>query len=77
MLYKNVDKLFSNKNKNSLQKVKNLLKLRAEIYKKNDLWRKNLKFEERIGERVKLKNQSVNLPATSEEKEFNDLFTTD
>ena len=34
MLYKNVDKLFSNKNKNSLQKAKNRLNLRAEIYKK-------------------------------------------
>ena len=41
MLYKNVDKFFSNKNKNSLQKVKNLLNLRAKIYKK-------MTFEEKI-----------------------------
>ena len=41
MLYKNADKFFSNKNENSLQKVKNLLNLRAEIYKK-------MTFEEKI-----------------------------
>ena len=34
----------------------------------------NLKFEESVGERVKLKNQGVNLPATFEQKEFNDFL---
>ena len=31
----------------------------------------NLKFEESVEERVKLKNERVNLPATTEQKEFN------
>ena len=42
--------------------------------KKLVLEEETLKFEESVGERVKLKNQVVNLPATSEQKEFNNFL---
>ena len=32
------------------------------------------KIEERVGERVTLKNQGLNLPATSKQKEFNNVL---
>ena len=32
------------------------------------------KIEERVGERVTLKNQGLNLPATSKQKEFNNIL---
>ena len=47
--------------------------LRVEIYKKLILEEENLKFEESVGERVKLKNQGVNLAETPEQKEFKDF----
>ena len=34
----------------------------------------NLKFEESVGERLKFKNQKVNLRATTEQKEFNNFL---
>ena len=32
------------------------------------------KIEERVGERVTLKNQGLNLPATSKQKEFSNIL---
>ena len=70
VLYKKGKKEFD-KNKNILQEAKKLFDLWVEIYKNVILVEENLKFEESVGERVKLKNERVNLPATTEQKEFN------
>ena len=48
--------------------------LRVEIYRKLVLEEEKSKFEESIEERVKLKNQEVNFPITSEQKKFNDFL---
>ena len=74
MLYKKANNELSDSNKNIFQEAKKLLDLRVEIYKKLVLEEETLKFEESVGERVKLKNQVVNLPATSEQKEFNNFL---
>ena len=42
--------------------------------KKLILEEENLKFEESVGERVKLKKQRVNLPAIAEQKGFNNFL---
>ena len=73
-LYKKANNEPSDSNKNIFQEAKTLLDLRVEIYKKLVLEEETLKFEESVGERVKLKNQVVNLPATSEQKEFNNFL---
>ena len=65
VLYKKGKKEFD-RNKNILQEAKKLFDLWVEIYKKVILEEENLKFEESVGERVKFKNQKVNLPATTE-----------
>ena len=70
VLYKKGKKEFD-RNKNILQEAKKLFDLWVEIYKKVILEEENLKFEESVGERVKFKNQKVNLPATTEQKKFN------
>ena len=70
VLYKKGKKEFD-RNKNILQEAKKLFDLWVEIYKNVILVEENLKFEESVGERVKLKNERVNLPATTEQKEFN------
>ena len=67
-------KVFSDSSKTIFQKAKTLFDLRIEIYKKLVLEEENLEFEESVGERVKLKNQGVNLSATSEQNEFNDFL---
>ena len=74
MLYKKANNELSDSNKNIFQEAKKLLDLRVEIYKKLVLEEATLKFEQSVGERVKLKNQVVNLPATSEQKEFNNFL---
>ena len=74
MLYKKANNELSDSNKNIFQEAKKLLDLRVEIYKKLVLEEETLKFEQSVGERVKLKNQVVNLPATSEQKEFNNFL---
>ena len=74
VLYKKANNELSGSNKNIFQEAKNLFDLRVESYKKLTLKEENLKFEESVGERVKLKNQGVNLPATFEQKEFNDFL---
>ena len=74
MLYKKANNELSDSNKNIFQAAKKLLDLRVEIYKKLVLEEETLKFEQSVGERVKLKNQVVNLPATSEQKEFNNFL---
>ena len=74
VLYKKANNELSDSNKNIFQEAKKLLDLRVEIYKKLVLEEETLKFEESVGERVKLKNQVVNLPATSEQKEFNNFL---
>ena len=68
--YKKVKKDISDRNKNIFQEAKTLFDLRVQIYKKLILKEENLKFEERIGETVKLKNQKDNLSETPEQKEF-------
>ena len=73
VLYKNSNKQLSDRNKNIFQEARKVFDLRAEIYKKLILEEENLKFEESVGERVKLKNQGVNLPETPEQKEFKDF----
>ena len=72
ILYKNVKKWISDKNKNIFQEAKKLFDLRVEIYKKLVFEEENLKFEKSIGETVKLKNQKDNLSEIPEQKEFND-----
>ena len=72
VLYKNVKKWISDKNKNIFQEAKKLFDLRVEIYKKLVFEEENLKFEKSIGETVKLKNQKDNLSEIPEQKEFND-----
>ena len=74
VLYKKANNELSDSNKNIFQEAKKLLDLRVEIYKKLVLEEETLKFEQSVGERVKLKNQVVNLPATSEQKEFNNFL---
>ena len=74
MLYKKANNELSDSNKNIFQEAKKLLDLRVEIYKKLVLEEETLKFEQSVGERVKLKNQVINLPATSEQKEFNNFL---
>ena len=74
VLYKKANNELSGSNKNIFQEAKKLFDLRVESYKKLTLKEENLKFEESVGERVKLKNQGVNLPATFEQKEFNDFL---
>ena len=48
--------------------------LRIKIYKKLIFEKENLKFEESVGERVKLENKKVDLPTTSDQKEFNNFL---
>ena len=59
MLYKKTNNEFSDRNKNVFQEAKKLFDLRVEIYKELVLEEENLKFEESVGETVKLKNQRV------------------
>ena len=73
VLYKNSNKQLSDRNKNIFQEARKVFDLRVEIYKKLILEEENLKFEESVGERVKLKNQGVNLAETPEQKEFKDF----
>ena len=73
VLYKKGKKEFD-RNKNILQEAKKLFDLWVEIYKKVILEEENLKLEESVGERVKFKNQKVNLSATTEQKEFNNFL---
>ena len=49
----------SDRNKNVFQEAKKLFDLRVEIYKELVLEEENQKFEESVGETVKLKNQRV------------------
>ena len=56
VLYENVNKDISDKNKNIFQEAKKLFNLRVEIYKKLFLKKENLKFERSVGGTVKLKN---------------------
>ena len=49
--------------------------LRIKIYKKLIFEKENLKFEESVGERVKLENKKVDLPTTSEQKEFTIFYS--
>ena len=71
ILYKNVKKWISDKNKNIFQEAKKLFDLRVEIYKKLVFEEENLKFEKSIGETVKLKNQKDNLSEIPQQKDFN------
>ena len=73
VLYKKANNELSGSNKNIFQEAKKLFDLRVESYKKLTLKEENLKFEESVGERVKLKNQGVNLAETPEQKEFKDF----
>ena len=57
VFYKNAKKELSDSSKNIFQEAKKLFDLRVEIYKKMVLEEGNLKFEQSIGETVKLKNQ--------------------
>ena len=57
VLYKKTNNDLSDRNKNVFQEVKKLFDLRIEIYKV--LEEENSKFEESVGETVKLKNQRV------------------
>ena len=59
VLYKKTNNEFSDRNKNVFQEAKKLFDLRVEIYKELVLEEENLKFEESVGETVKLKNQRV------------------
>ena len=59
VFYKNAKKELSDSSKNIFQEAKKLFDLRVEIYKKLVLEEGNLKFEQSIGETVKLKNQKV------------------
>ena len=70
ILYKNVKKWISDKNKNIFQEAKKLFDLRVEIYKKLVFEEENLKFEKSIGETVKLKNQKDNLSEIPGQKDF-------
>ena len=56
VLYKKANNELSGSNKNIFQGAKKLFDLRVESYKKLTLKEENLKFEESVGERVKLKN---------------------
>ena len=60
VLYENVKKDISDKNKNIFQEAKKLFNLRVEIYKKLFLKKENLKFERSVGGTVKLKNWKDN-----------------
>ena len=74
VLYKKVSNELSDGSKNIFQEAKKLVDLRVEIYKKLVLEEENSEFEESVGERVMLKNQRVNFPATPERKEFNNFL---
>ena len=74
MFYKNAKKGLSDSSKNIFQEAKKLFDLRVEIYQKLVLEEETLKCGKSVGERVKLKNQGVNLSTTSEQKEFNDFL---
>ena len=74
VFYKNAKKGLSDSSKNIFQEAKKLFDLRVEIYQKLVLEEENLKCGKSVGERVKLKNQGVNLSTTSEQKEFNDFL---
>ena len=74
MLYQKANNEPSDRNKNIFQEAKKLFDLRVEIYKKLVLEEGNLKFEQSIGETVKLKNQKDNLSETPEQKELNDFL---
>ena len=74
MLYKKANNELSDSSKNIFQEAKKLFDLRVKIYKKLILKEKNSKLEKSVGETVKSKNQKVNLPATSEKKEFNNFL---
>ena len=71
VLHKKVNKEFSDSNRTIFKEAKNLFDLGVEISKKLALEKK---IEERVGERVTLKNQGLNLPATSKQKEFNNIL---
>ena len=74
VLYEKANNELSDSSKNIFQEAKKLFTLRVEIYKKLFLEEENLKFEESVEERVKLKNQVVNFPARPEQKEFNNFL---
>ena len=74
VLYIKANNELSDRSKNFFQEAKNLFNSRVEIYKKLVLEGENSKFEKSVGESVMLKNQKVNLSATSEQKEFNDFL---
>ena len=69
VLYKKANNELSDSSKNIFQEAKKLFDLKVEIYKKLVLKEENLKFEESVEERVKLKDQGLHLPATSEQEE--------
>ena len=68
VLYKKANNELSDKNKNIFQEAKKMFDLRIEIYKKLVFEEENSKFEKSVREKVKLKNQGVNLPVTPEQK---------
>ena len=55
VFYKKTNNKLTEKDKNIFQEAKNLFNLQLKIYKKLILERENLKLEETIAERVKLK----------------------
>ena len=55
VFYKKTNNKLTEKDKNIFQEAKNLFNLQLKIYKKLILERENLKPEETIAERVKLK----------------------
>ena len=55
VFYKKTNNKLTEKDKNIFQEAKNLFNLQLKIYKKQILERENLKPEETIAERVKLK----------------------
>ena len=74
IIYKKVNNVPSDENKNIFQEAKKLFDLRVEIYKKLIVEEENLKFEKSFGETVKFKNKKDNFSETPKQKDFKDFL---